>query len=171
MRMWVLSLVLLCGLRIWRCHELWYRPAAAAPIWLLAWEFLYDPGVAQKRQKGKNFLINTQLTHSTVEVYSIMIWLLCNTVSSLPHPFLEGILLILIQLRRLPCFPLSSWSRKCPPCPLFHFRLEIKPSRWSCIWSRVVCSIQLSGRCVTRQWRSRAPIRKRGHQHLHSFNQ
>ena len=32
-------------------------------------------------------------------------------------------------------------------------------------------SIQLPSRCVPRQRRSRAPVRKRGHQHLHSFNQ
>ena len=32
---------------------LWYRPAAAAPIQSLAWEFPYAVGVALKSQKKK----------------------------------------------------------------------------------------------------------------------
>ena len=32
---------------------LWYRPVAAAPIQLLAWEPPYAAGAAQKRQKKK----------------------------------------------------------------------------------------------------------------------
>ena len=55
-------------LRIWCCHELWYRskmrlrscvavvwsrPAATALILLLAWEPLYATGVALKRQKKR----------------------------------------------------------------------------------------------------------------------
>jgi len=68
MRMWVWSLALLSGLRIRHCHELqcrsqmqlgslllllwlWYRPAAAALIWLLARELPYAVGKALKRQK------------------------------------------------------------------------------------------------------------------------
>ena len=37
-RMWVWSLASLNGLRIWCCYELWYRPAAVALLWPLAWE-------------------------------------------------------------------------------------------------------------------------------------
>ena len=37
-RLWVQSLALLNGLKIWHCHELWCRPAAVAPIQPLAWE-------------------------------------------------------------------------------------------------------------------------------------
>ena len=32
---------------------LWYRPAAIAPIWPLAWEFRYTEGTALKRKKKK----------------------------------------------------------------------------------------------------------------------
>ena len=69
MRTWVQSLALLSGLRIWHCHELWYRSqvwlvscvllwlwcrlAALAPIGPLAWEPPYTAGVALKRQKEK----------------------------------------------------------------------------------------------------------------------
>ena len=80
MRMWVQSLALLSGLRIWRCHNLqctnaprilcccgcvigcrhssdlallwmWRRLAAAALIQPLAWELPYATGVAVKRRK------------------------------------------------------------------------------------------------------------------------
>ena len=68
MRTQVQSLALLSGLRIWHYHELWYRsqmrlglallwlwhrPAATAPIRLLAWEPSYASGGALKRQKKK----------------------------------------------------------------------------------------------------------------------
>ena len=45
---------------------LWCRPAAIAPIRLLAWEPPYAVGVALKRQKKKKFLYNTidQTEHS-----------------------------------------------------------------------------------------------------------
>ena len=63
MRMWVLSLALLCWPAIWRCLELWcraqtwlgslllwlwYRLAAVAPIRPLAWKFPYAVGAALK---------------------------------------------------------------------------------------------------------------------------
>ena len=66
MRMWVWSLPLLSGVRIQSCHELqyrsqpqlylaflwlWHRLAAAALIWLLAWQLPYAMGVALKRKK------------------------------------------------------------------------------------------------------------------------
>ena len=54
MRTQVRSLPSFNGLRIWRCHELWCRLVAAAPIQHLAWEPPYALGVALKRQK--NFL-------------------------------------------------------------------------------------------------------------------
>ena len=62
MRWWVRSLVSLSGLRIWCCHDLWYRSqmqlgarvavamAAAAPIGPLAWEPQYAMGVALKKK-------------------------------------------------------------------------------------------------------------------------
>ena len=69
MRTQVWSLVLLCGLRIWCCYELWCRsqmrlrsshslwlwcrPAAMAPIWPLAWEPPYALGAALKRWKDR----------------------------------------------------------------------------------------------------------------------
>ena len=46
------SLVSLNGSRIWRCRELWCRPAAIAPIQPLAWDLPYVAGVALKK-KGK----------------------------------------------------------------------------------------------------------------------
>ena len=36
-----------------RCHELWHRPAAAAPIQPLGWELPYAVGEALKRKKRK----------------------------------------------------------------------------------------------------------------------
>ena len=68
MRMRVPFLALLNGLRICCCHELWcrsqarpgsrdsvavVRPAATAPIGLLAWELSCAVGVTLKRQKKK----------------------------------------------------------------------------------------------------------------------
>ena len=65
MRMWVLFLALLRGLRIWHCHKcgsdlvlpwLWCKPAAAALIWSLEWELPYGMSEALKRQKIKSIL-------------------------------------------------------------------------------------------------------------------
>ena len=57
MRMQVQSLALLDGFRIWRCCELWCRPAATAPIRPLAWEPPYAAGAALTRQnKNKKTL-------------------------------------------------------------------------------------------------------------------
>ena len=66
MRMQVLSLALLNGLRIWCCFELWYRlqcglnllwlwcrPAATAPMQPLAWKLPYAKGVPLKKKKKK----------------------------------------------------------------------------------------------------------------------
>ena len=63
---WVWSLALFSGLRIWHCCELWCRSQIAARIWCccgsgvsmapirpLAWEPPYAAGVALKRQKDK----------------------------------------------------------------------------------------------------------------------
>ena len=52
-RMQVQSLASLSGLRIWRCGELWCRPAATAPIQSLVWELPYAAGAALKQQKTK----------------------------------------------------------------------------------------------------------------------
>ena len=66
MRTWVRSLTSICGLRFWRCRELWCRLqtqlgsgvavavsrlTAVALIGLLAWEPPYAMGVPLKRQK------------------------------------------------------------------------------------------------------------------------
>ena len=53
MGMWVQSLVLLSGLRIWCCRELWYRLAVTATIRPLAWELPCATGVALKRKEKK----------------------------------------------------------------------------------------------------------------------
>ena len=53
MRLWVLSLVSLSGLRIRHCRELSCRPAATAPIRPLTWESVYALGAALNRQKTK----------------------------------------------------------------------------------------------------------------------
>ena len=62
----VQSLTSLSGLRIWHCHELWFRsqmwlmllwlwcrPAAMAPIRPLVWEPPYATGAALEREKTK----------------------------------------------------------------------------------------------------------------------
>ena len=64
MRMWVLSLAALSGLRVWHCRELWCRSqmssdlvslwcrlAAAAPVQPLPWDPPYATGVALKSSK------------------------------------------------------------------------------------------------------------------------
>ena len=61
MRLWVRSLALLSGLRIRRCHDLWRRPAATAPIRPLAWEPPYAVGTALKGQKDKKKKKNPKL--------------------------------------------------------------------------------------------------------------
>ena len=53
MKIWVQSLALLCGLRIWSCRELWYRLVATAPSQPLAWGLPYATGVALKPKKKK----------------------------------------------------------------------------------------------------------------------
>ena len=68
MKMRVRSLASLSGLRIQHCRELWcrsppqlgsgiavlgHRPAATAPIRLLAWELPYAKGAALKRKEKK----------------------------------------------------------------------------------------------------------------------
>ena len=53
MRLQVQSLASLSGLRIWRCRELWYRPAAVAPVGPLAQEPPYAVDAALKRKKNK----------------------------------------------------------------------------------------------------------------------
>ena len=57
MRMWVQSLALLSGLRIWRCCELWSRLAASAPTQPLAWELPYATGVVIKRKNKKDCIL------------------------------------------------------------------------------------------------------------------
>ena len=70
MRLWVQSMALLSGLKIWHCHELWCRlqtwlrsgvvvavavaeTSSCSSIRPLAWEPPYAVGVALKRQKNK----------------------------------------------------------------------------------------------------------------------
>ena len=76
LRMWVQSLALLSGLRIWHCHELscrsqmrsdlallwlWRRPVVAALIRPLAWECPYAAGAALIRKKKKIYCSLLQL--------------------------------------------------------------------------------------------------------------
>ena len=51
MTMQVQSLASLSGLRIWRCLELWCKPAAIPSIQPLAWELAYAVGVALESKK------------------------------------------------------------------------------------------------------------------------
>ena len=54
--------------RIWRCRELWCRPAATAPIRPLAWEPPCAAGVALKRPKKKILISsNPQILFSLTE--------------------------------------------------------------------------------------------------------
>ena len=53
MRTWVRSLASLRGLRIWRCHELWCRPAVVALIGPLAWEPSFAASAALKKRPKK----------------------------------------------------------------------------------------------------------------------
>ena len=48
-----MNLASLSGPRIHRCCDLWCRPAATAPIHLLAWELPYAAGVVLKDKKKK----------------------------------------------------------------------------------------------------------------------
>ena len=52
MKLRVRSMASLSGFRIWRCHELWCRSTAVAPI-AIAWEPPYATGVALKRKRKK----------------------------------------------------------------------------------------------------------------------
>ena len=71
MRMWVQSLASLSGLRIWHCHELWYRsqtqprfsvavrrPAAVDPIRNLAWKHPHAMGGALKKRQNPKQVIH-----------------------------------------------------------------------------------------------------------------
>ena len=55
MKLWVRSLALLSGLRIW----LWRKPAAVALIWPLAWGPPYAAGAALKSKKRKTSFFPT----------------------------------------------------------------------------------------------------------------
>ena len=59
MRLQVWSLASLSGFVIWRCHELWCRPAVA-PIRPLTWEPLYAVGAALKNKKQTKKDLNLQ---------------------------------------------------------------------------------------------------------------
>ena len=51
----------LSGLRIWRCCELWYRPAATALFQPLAWKPPYAGGAALRNKRDKNKDIQKQM--------------------------------------------------------------------------------------------------------------
>ena len=53
MRLRVRALASLSGLGIWRCRELWCRPAAVASVGPLAWEPPCAAGVALEKTKKK----------------------------------------------------------------------------------------------------------------------
>ena len=66
--MQVPSLASLSGSRIRRCCELWHRPAAAAPIQLLAWELPYATGWAPKGKKKEQKLFVREKNYSQLRV-------------------------------------------------------------------------------------------------------
>ena len=59
MKLQVRTLALLRGLRIWRCHELWCRPAATALIRPLVWELPFAVGSALKSKEKKSLNLKT----------------------------------------------------------------------------------------------------------------
>ena len=69
----VQSLASLSGLRIWHCRELWCRPAATTPIWLLAWEPPYGSGVALKQKQNKILKIYLYFIEAIVSFISLRI--------------------------------------------------------------------------------------------------
>ena len=72
MRMWVRSLDSLSGSGIWRCCELWYGPAAAAPIRPLAWELPYAKDVALKSKTNKQTKAVSGHSVLTLDIYLLM---------------------------------------------------------------------------------------------------
>ena len=92
MRLQVLSLALLSGLRIQRCHELWCRSqtksdlallwlwrrlAATAPISPLAWEPAYAEGAALEMAKKTQLI--TATIYTAVSCYLLYHILLSKT--------------------------------------------------------------------------------------------
>ena len=84
MRLRVQSLILLIGLRIYCCRELWcrsqcgadpellwlwHRLAAIAPIRPLAWEPPYAKSVALKRPKKKEKILQLRIENSLLPRY------------------------------------------------------------------------------------------------------
>ena len=67
MKLWVQSLALLSGLKIWHCCELWYRLAATVLIRPLAREPLYAMGAALKRTKDEKTKTKTTAGLITTE--------------------------------------------------------------------------------------------------------
>ena len=93
MRLWVQSLALLSGLKIWRCRELWWGcrcgsdlallwlwhgPEATAPIRPLAWESPYTGGTALKIQQQQQQ--NPSRFPPFLSVTYILNWLPLNSV-------------------------------------------------------------------------------------------
>ena len=70
----VQSMASLSELRIRRCHELWYRPAAAALIQPLAWELLNAVDVTLKSKKQKQKKNNYKLLQSPLEYRRLAVW-------------------------------------------------------------------------------------------------
>ena len=72
MRLQVQSLALLSGLRIQRCHELWCRPVATAPVRPLAWEPPYAAGAALLFIKNKKSLTFLKYRKNYKYIYIIL---------------------------------------------------------------------------------------------------
>ena len=92
-RMWVQSLALLSGLRIWCCHKLWCRSqmqrsldlallwlwqksAAAAPIQSLVWELPCAAGTAIEREGEKKKAIKPR-TSTSYKSKDLLNWKAC----------------------------------------------------------------------------------------------
>ena len=81
MRLWVWSLASLGGLRVQCCHDpihgldlvllwLWYRLAAVAPMWPLAWEPPHASGAILKSKKKKK----EKRQRTPLQWYSLLKW-------------------------------------------------------------------------------------------------
>ena len=82
----VWSLASFSGLKIWHCHELWYRsqtqlesgiavvwcrPASTVPIWPLAWAPAYAAGTALKRQTHTHTHTHTKIKKRNLQKYVV----------------------------------------------------------------------------------------------------
>ena len=50
---------------------LWYRPAAAAPIWLLTWELLYAAGAALTKKRKEKRMTDQNIRDRGLELRTV----------------------------------------------------------------------------------------------------